>query len=83
MYSNAKFCVPRSGCPKTSRMEGHQHLFCKPCPTMISDWLIKVADSLQLGRREVSGTKISVFGVSGKDYERARRGGSRKSPGVI
>lgn len=52
-----------------------------PPPNVL--WLIKVADILQLGRREVGGAKIPGFGVSGSPYyERVRRGGSRKSPWV-
>lgn len=56
-----------------------------PAPTLSPTnvlWLIKVANSLQLGRREVGGAKIPGFGVPGRDYERARRGGSRKWPWV-
>lgn len=26
-YSNAKFCTPRSGCPKTANSQVHQLLF--------------------------------------------------------
>lgn len=59
-------------------IQRHQRLLCKPCPTMISDWLIKAADTLQLGRREVGWAKSPEPGVSGRDYETARRGGGRK-----
>lgn len=52
-----------------SRFSLFQPLLYKLCSPIIPDWLIKVADSLQLGRKEVRGAKVPRLRVLDRDQK--------------
>lgn len=75
VYLNAKFCIPRPG---VSRTQEQWPLLCKPCLLIIPDWLVKAANSLEMGRGKIGRAMVLRLEVSGRELRREEGGQGKR-----